>query len=496
MSQLNGLNRRAFLRNAGITALAGAVTARTPLAAAAAGVDFAAPADKYDFDTVYNRFGTDSVKYDQQIRVYGKDSVQVGMGIADMDFRAAPSITKALKERIEHENWGYLDMVAATKDINGQVASWNKRRYGVDIDPESLTLATGVHPALIAALQTFSPRGSKVLLQTPTYNGFYSDLRFTGTIAEESPLKLVNGKYSMDFEDLERRISHDTNTLILCNPQNPTGNCWSADDLTKLGEICLRRRVVVLSDEIHCDFVTKGNKYTPFASLPNKAIVNNSLTFKAASKSFGLAAHKLAWFYSTNADYLSRVKENLRADITTLGVVANRGAYAGGEDWLNQCVEYIDGNHDFVANFVGDKLPMIKYVKPQGTYLAWLDVTAVAERIGSQAARRRSQQEPRGQRRGRHPRDDGGALPGEAGQSAPEPGRIVWSRRREPHAHEHRHVAQDAGARADQHGERAAQHLQFVGRVKGCSKKRRQLPVDSCQFKGRVLNSSTLSLNW
>jgi cystathionine beta-lyase len=384
MSQTNGLNRRAFLRNAGITALAGAVTSRTPLAAAAAaGVTFEASADRYDFDTVYNRFGTESVKYDQQIRAYGKDSVQVGMGIADMDFRAAPSITKALKERLEHENWGYLDMTQANKDVAADVVAWNKKRYGVDIDPSTLVLATGVHPGLIAALQTFSPPGSKVLLNTPTYNGFYSDLRFTRTIAEENPLKLVNGKYSIDFEDFERRISHDTNTFILCNPQNPTGNCWSAEDLTKLGEICLRRRVVVLADEIHCDFVTKGNKYTPFASLPNKAIVNNSLTFKAASKSFGLAAHKLAWFYSTNPTLLSKVKENLRADITTLGVVANRAAYSGGEDWLNQCVEYIDGNHDFVANFVSDKLPMVKYVKPQGTYLAWLDVTAIADRIGA-----------------------------------------------------------------------------------------------------------------
>jgi cysteine-S-conjugate beta-lyase len=383
MSLMNGLNRRAFLRNAGMTALAGAVTSRTPLAAAAAGAGLEAPADKYDFDTIYNRFGTDSVKFDQQIRTYGKDSVQVGMGIADMDFRAAPSITKALKERLEHENWGYLDMGAATKQITDLVVAWNKKRYGVDIDPESLTLSTGVHPALIAALETFSPPGSKVLLQTPTYNGFYSDLRHSRTIAEESPMKVVNGKYSMDFEDFERRISHDTNTFILCNPQNPTGNCWSAEDLTRIGEICLRRRVVVLADEIHCDFVTKGHKYTPFASLPNKAIVDNSLTFKAASKSFGLAAHKLAWFYSTNKNYLERVKENLRSDITTLGVVANKGAYAGGEDWLNQCVDYIDGNHDFVANFISDKLPMVKYVKPEGTYLAWLDVTAVADRIGA-----------------------------------------------------------------------------------------------------------------
>ncbi len=385
MSQNDGLNRRSFLRNAGMTALAGAVSTRTSLTAAAAGATFEPPDGKYDFDTVYHRFGTGSTKYDQQIRVYGKDSIQVGMGIADMDFRAAPAITKALQERLQHENWGYLDMTAATKDLVAGIVSWNKRRYGVDIDPDSVAVATGVHPALIAAIQTFSPRGSKVLLQTPTYNGFYTDLRFTDTIAEESPLTLVNGRYSMDFEDLERRISHDTNTIILCNPQNPTGNCWSAEDLTRLGEICLRRRVVVLADEIHCDFVTKGHKYTPFATLPNKDIVNNSLTFKAASKSFSLAAHKVGWFYSTNADYTARVRKNLRADLSTLGMVANRAAYAGGEDWLNQAVEYIDGTHDFVARYISTNLPMIKYVKPEGTYLAWLDVTAVADKIGAQA---------------------------------------------------------------------------------------------------------------
>ncbi len=383
MSQHDGLNRRAFLRNAGMTALVGAVGTNSA-AAVAAGAAFGAPDanGKYDFDTPYNRFGTDSTKYDQPNRIYGKGSVEVGMGIADMDFRAAPAITKALMERLQHENWGYLDM---PKSFSESVVNWNKKRYGININPDSLVITTGVHPGLIAALKTFSPPGTKVLLNTPTYNGFYGDLTYTGTIAEENPLKLVNGRYSIDFEDFERRISHNTNTFILCNPQNPTGNVWSAEDLTRLGEICLRRRVVVLADEIHCDFVTKGNKYTPFASLPNKAIVNNSITFKAASKSFGLAAMKCAWFFSDNADYVARVKANNRADLTTLGMIASRAAYTGGEDWLDQCVAYIDGNHDYVQSFVAANIPMIKVAKPQGTYLSWLDVTAVADKIGAKA---------------------------------------------------------------------------------------------------------------
>jgi cystathionine beta-lyase len=386
MSNLHGLNRRTFLRNAGLTALAGAAAgARHPLTAAESVTESQAPASgRFDFETVYNRFGTDSTKFDQQIRVYGKDSVQVGMGIADIDFKAAPSITRAINDRVKHENWGYLDMGVWTPKVTEAVAAWNRRRYGVTVDPANMQISAGVHPALIAALKAFSPPGSKVLLTTPTYNGFYSDLRESQTIAEESPMKFVNGKFEMDFDDFERRISIDTHSFILCNPQNPTGNCWSAADLLRIGEICLKHRVVVLADEIHCDWVSKGQKYTPFASLPNKAVVDNSLTFKAASKSFGLAAHKIAWFYSTNPALMARVDPYHRADLNTLGLVANLAAVTEGEEWLRQANEYVDGNHDFVVNYVNDKIaPMIKVHRAEGTYLTWLDVTGVAEKINS-----------------------------------------------------------------------------------------------------------------
>jgi cystathionine beta-lyase len=274
-------------------------------------------------------------------------------------------------------------MGSFTPKLTQAVASWNKRHYGVDIDPDALVLTTGVHPGLVAALQTFAPPGSKVLLMTPTYNGFYGDLRFTHTIPEESVMKRIDGRWTIDWEDFERRAG-GVNAMILCNPQNPTGNCWTPDELTRIGEICLRHRVVVLADEIHCDFVTKGKKYTPFASPPNKAIVDNSLTFKAASKTFGLAAHKCAWYYSTNADLLARTKQNTRADLSTLGLTANLAAYTPeGEDWQAQCVEYIDGNHTFVEQFLKAKLPMINHHKPEGTYLTWLDMSVVANKINA-----------------------------------------------------------------------------------------------------------------
>ena len=366
------LDRRVFLKGAGLTALWSAVGTSAP----------AATSGRYDFDEVYARVGTECTKWDKQLGRFGKGSVDVGMGIADMDFRAAPCITRALAERCRHENWGYMDPPRSYVEA---IVNWNQRRYGLQIDPATLEFSMGVHPALIAALHTFSPPGSRVLMLSPAYDGFYSDLTFTRTLAEDCPMPVVDGRHEIDFDDFERRAQR-SNVFILCNPHNPTGNCWSAEDLARLGEICLRHRVVVLADEIHCDFVTKGHKYTPFASLPNRAVVDNSLTFKAASKTFSLAAMKSAWFFSTNPDYLARVRANNRIDLNTFGIVANRAALNEGDDWLDQLLPYIDANHEFVAAYVKEKMPLVKYAKAQGTYLAWLDVSAVADKIGARKA--------------------------------------------------------------------------------------------------------------
>ena len=384
MKLSSAINRRLFLKSAGMTALASAATTGTSLASGTGSeaVSLAPPDGVFDFDTPYDRVGTDCIKWDSQIEKYGRENVVVGMGIADMDFEAAPCITEALEQRCKHRNWGYMKRPTEYVDA---IVKWNKKRYGVDVEPDSVVLASGVHPGLIAALKTFSPPGSKVLLTTPTYNGFYFDLHWSNTVRADSPMILEDGVYSINFADLERRIDNDTHALILCNPQNPTGNCWSKEDLMRLGELCLERRVVLLSDEIHCDFVMKGQTFTPFASLPDKDVVNNSMTFKASSKTFSLAAMKSAWFYSTNEEYLDRVKKNHRADLNTLGVVANQAALTHGEPWLDQLVSYIDGNHDYVEKYIGDKMPMVSYKKAQGTYLAWLDVSDVAERIGAKA---------------------------------------------------------------------------------------------------------------
>jgi cystathionine beta-lyase len=377
MFENDGFNRRAFLRKAQMTALAGAVAAGTPPVVEAATTG----TDKYDFDTPYNRIGSDCIKWDRQIRIYGRENIAVGMGIADMDFRVAPAVTKALARRIEHENWGYLDVPESFSEL---IIHWNKRRYGIDIRPDQLLMSTGVHPSIVSALRAFSARGSKVLINTPIYDGFYGDIAAAGCVPEECAMKLVNGRYQLDFEEFERHISDDTKTVIFCNPQNPTGNTWSAQDMTTLGEICLRRRVVMLVDEIHCDFVTKGNTYTPFNTLTNQEIIHNSVTFKSASKSFSLSAMKCGWMFSYNPDILAKIlAAGHSQDFNTLGMIATMGAYTEGEDWLNHVVAYIDGNHEFAASFIRENMPLVKLSKAQGTYLTWPDIRGVAEKIGA-----------------------------------------------------------------------------------------------------------------
>jgi len=381
MSKMSGLNRRAFLKGASMTALAGAVgTGATVASTAAAAATTGMVNGKYDFDTPYSRIGTDCVKWDSQIALFG-DKVKVGMGIADMDFRAAPCIGEAMAERMKHENWGYLssEAYATFREV---IAEWNLDRYGLKVDPHSIVIATGVHPGLMATLNTFSPPGSKVLLMTPTYNGFYSDLKNTRTLKNESEMIFENGRYSVDWDDLEARMTPDTHSMLLCNPQNPTGNVWSQEDLLRIGELCLKHQVVVLADEIHADFVRGGVTYTPFASLPDKAIVDNSVSFKAITKTFSMPASKNAYWFSTNPVMLERIKINHNAGINTLGVVANTAAYQHGKEWVDQLLPYLDANHSYVEDFIKENMPQVGYTKAQGTFLSWLHFDGIMDDVG------------------------------------------------------------------------------------------------------------------
>ena len=242
-----------------------------------------------------------------------------------------------------------------------------------------------MHAGLLACLRAYTRPGDKVLLATPIYNGFYGDIQNSRTVKNESLMHWTNGRYEIDWDDFEKKAAlPGTKVSILCNPQNPVGRVWTKDELHRYGEVCLKHNVLVLSDEIHCDFVTKGQKYTPFSTLDDRKIVDNSITFKSGSKSFSLSGQMCAWYFSTNPEVFARTSFENHPDLNVLGMIAEQAAYSGGEAWLNQLVDYIDGNLQFAHDYIKTSLPMIKVGnKPEGTYLMWADVGAVIDKIGA-----------------------------------------------------------------------------------------------------------------
>ena len=380
MSKFNGVDRRAFLKGAGMTAIAGAVGAGGATTAAAAATR---KNGKYNFDDIVDRVGANHFKTDGQIAKFGEEYFDIGMGVADMDFYTAPVVTEALHEEVDRQNWGYI---AGTDSLKEAIVEWSKTRYGIDVPYDTITMSSGVHNGLISTLNAVSRPGMKTLMNTPTYNGFYTDLRLSRTLVNDSEMYVDDdGVYHIDWDDFEAKMTTDCGAFLLCNPQNPTGNCWSEDDLMRMGELCLKHGVIVLADEIHRDFVMEGQKYTPFASLPDKAVVDNSLTYAAISKTFSLAGMKNAFFYSTNPVLLDRVRWMHRADMNTLGVIANDAAYRRGADWFDQLLPYIDENHNLVEAYVKERMPYFKYKKAEGTYLAWLDVSEVLDGLDAEA---------------------------------------------------------------------------------------------------------------
>lgn len=381
----SGLDRRGFMKTAGLTAMAGAAGSLGSLA----GEANAQPADSdrlalnglFDFDKVYQRSGSNCSRWDSPPKKYAPGKMKYGMGVATMDFECAPCITQALSERIQHHNWGYM---SSTDSLRDAIVDWNGRRHNLDLDPDSVVISDGVYPGVIAGLRAFAPKGTKVLMTTPIYDGFHYHCRHTQVIPNESQMIARNGRYEIDWEDLEARMTPDTHAMIVCNPQNPTGNVWTEEELLRIGRLCLEHDIVVLSDEIHSDIVRAGHSYVPFASLPDKTVVNNSITFNAISKTFNLAGMKNAYFYTSNPVLLGRIKQHHRGDLSTLGVVANEAAYRHGAAWFDQALPYLDNNHSIAEEFIAANMPGVTYTRAEGTYMAWLDFAPVMEAIGAE----------------------------------------------------------------------------------------------------------------
>ena len=379
MSNVVGLNRRSFLKGAGMTALAGAAA---PVLADDDDGQGLFRNSAFDFDKVYNRSGTNCSRWDTPARLYPNGEFKYGMGVATTDFQVAPCITEALAERCKHESWGYMSSKAS---LQNAIAYWNAERYDLEIDPATIEISAGIYPAMIAALRAFSPPGSKVALSSPAYAGFHFFCRHTKTIASENELIQKNGRFEIDWDDLESRMTHDTHTMIVCNPHNPTGNVWTEEELLRIGRLCLENDVIVLSDEIHSDFVRPGHEFVPFAKLPDQAVVDNSITFNSGSKTFNLAGMKNGYFHSTNPKLLQRLKDHHFGAVCTLGCVANEAANLEGAEWVDKMVAYIDDNHRFVENYVAEKMPTVGFNRPEGTYLIWLDFSQTMDAIGAEA---------------------------------------------------------------------------------------------------------------
>ncbi len=337
---------------------------------------------KYDFDEVVPRRGTDSYKWDTPSR-----PDVLPMWVADMDFRTAPPVIEALRRRVEHGIFGYVRVPQAYYDA---VAGWFERRHGWQIRREWIVYTTGVVPALSAVIQALTVPGDKVLVQSPVYNCFFSSIRNSGCTLADSPLLYRDGRYAMDFDDLDRKTADPAvKLMLLCNPHNPAGRVWSREELLEVLRICVKNGVFVVSDEIHGELVFPGFRYTPFASLSEEALVN-SVTCVSPSKAFNLAGIQIANIIAADEAVQKKIDKAINVnevcDVNAFAAHALMAAYNEGEEWLDELIVYLHGNYRLLARFFASRLPGFSVLPLEGTYLAWIDCAA-SGRTGDDVAR-------------------------------------------------------------------------------------------------------------
>ena len=324
---------------------------------------------KYDFDTVINRRGTDSVKWN-----VGKN--ELPMWVADMDFRLAPEIEKAIKKRMDHGVFGYS---VIPDEWYEAYMNWWRERHNFKMKKEGLVFYTGVVPAISSIVRKLTTPNENVVIQTPVYNVFFNSVLNNGCRVFESPLIYKNGRYSMDFGDLEKKLSDPQTTLmILCNPQNPAGKIWDKKTLEKVGDLAKKHGVTVVSDEIHCDITEPGKNYVPFASV-SEVCREISVSCIAPTKAFNMAGMKSAAVYAENPLLRHKVWRALNTDEiaepNSFACIAAIAAFSEGGEWLDALRGYISGNRKRVYEFVKNEIPEISVVKSDATYLLWLDIS-------------------------------------------------------------------------------------------------------------------------
>jgi cystathionine beta-lyase len=327
----------------------------------------------YDFDAIIDRKNTNSIKHDFASK-RGKPEGLVSLWVADMDFQAPPEVVEALVKCSKHGIFGYSE---PSDSYALHAVNWFKCRLGYEFRPEWLVPAPGVVFALNMCIRAFSSPGDSCLIQTPVYYPFASSIRLNGRKVVRSSLINDNGHYRIDFDDFEKRISDEkVKIFILCSPHNPVGRVWSPEELLRMGELALKHNVVVVSDEIHCDFVFPGHKHTIFSSI-GEAFAQNSIICTAPSKTFNLAGLHNANTFIPNADlrkkYIRETDMTGISQLSIMGLAACEAAYQYGAPWLDGLLGYLSQNLSLIRDFLKERLPRIKLVEPEGTYLLWLD---------------------------------------------------------------------------------------------------------------------------
>ncbi len=333
----------------------------------------------YDFDKLTDRRGSGSLKWDVAER-------ELPMWVADMDFETAPEVTEYLKERANHGIFGYS---VVTQEWYGAYQGWWSRRHGLTIDRDWLIFCTGVVPAISSVVRKLTTVGEKVLVQTPVYNIFFNSIRNNGRVILESPLVYDGTEYNIDWEDLEEKLADPQTTLmLLCNPHNPVGKIWDRQTLDRIGRLCYKHHVLVLSDEIHCDLADPGCEYVPFASVSD-ICRENSITCLAPTKTFNLAGLQTAAVMVPDPVIRHKVDRGLNTDEVAepnvFAVGAAVAAFTRGEPWLEELRRYLYDNKSIVKKFINEKISDIRVVPSNATYLLWLDCTQLTGDAGELA---------------------------------------------------------------------------------------------------------------
>ena len=329
-----------------------------------------------NFDEIIDRRNTSCLKHDFAVE-RGYPAGILPFWVADMDFRAPTPVIDALKVRAEHGIFGYTQV---KDDYFAVLQNWFRTRHDWTVERRDLILTPGVVFAIATAIRAFTKVGDAVLIQQPVYYPFANMIRQNERVIVDNPLRLIEGRYEIDFADFEQKIiEHRVKLFILCSPHNPVGRVWTRAELEQLAAVCLRHNVIVVADEIHEEFVRPGFRHVPFASLSEEAAAI-TVTCTSPSKTFNLAGLQISNIFIRNAELRRRFKDELSRtgydEPTTLGLTGAKAAYEHGAEWLTELLAYLEENNARTKAFLAQHLPKVRLVEPEGTYLLWIDFRA------------------------------------------------------------------------------------------------------------------------